>query len=175
MKALIAELERATEGLRELDCAIQEHDYRTGDINPSRYVNGMGPFWKNKYNDNWFEVARYTTSLDAALTLVPDTACNHHLFSFKGHGIEISGFPKTAWAFGFCDTAQLMGERAAKEKIERMIHLPGWGDFSGPPRVKMEKAIAEHFIEFNCQCAATPALAVCPAALRARQAMKENG
>ena len=116
--------------------------------------------------------ARYTTSLDAALTLVPETACNHQLFSFGGHGVEIDGFPKMAWGFGFADTAQLMGERAAKEEIERMICAVGWGDFAGPPRVKMEKAIAEHFIEFNCRCAATPALALCIAALKARQAME---
>ena len=167
MDTLIAELEAATEGSRELDGKIalslgwvKHHAGWAHWTTPEGLENRHVPF--------------FSQSLDAALTLLPDTACNHKLFSFGGHGVEIDGFPKTAWGFGFSDTAQLMGERAAKEEIERMTHMSGWGDFSGPPRIKMEKAIAEHFIEFNCRCAATPALAVCISALRARQAKAED-
>ena len=72
MDALIAELEAATEGSRKLDCDIQEQDFRTGSINRVRYVNGKGPFWLNKFNDNWFEVGHYTTAFEAALTWMPE-------------------------------------------------------------------------------------------------------
>ena len=173
MQTLIAELEVATEGSRELDRRVL--------LASGWRIDADGYWWARNGNLGFHGrkeihlLPQPTTSLDAALTLLPDTACNHHLFSFGGHGVEISGFPETAWGFGFSDTAQLMGERAAKEKIERMSHLLGWGDFSGPPWITMEKAIAEHFIEFNCPCAATPALAVCIAAHKARQAMEEDG
>jgi hypothetical protein len=219
MNTLIAELEAATEGSRELDGRIHEaigwvrldtYDECSQFTPGARWVGGAEYYesmiryyfppdlrqqWEEMYRDEtgedppkWNEEkakdwwmsdphdeqypSDYTNSLDAALTLMPDTAINFHLFSFIGHGV--AEFGKTAWGFGFADTAQLMGARAAKEDIERMKHAVGWGEFVGPPVIKMEKAIAGHFIEFNCQCAATPALALCIAALRAcRQAMEK--
>ena len=67
-----------------------------------------------------------------------------------------------------------MGDRAAHEEIERMNEaMVGFGytdKIAGPPRITLEKAIAEHFIEFNCRRAASPALAVAAAAMKAMEA-----
>lgn len=104
-----------------------------------------------------------TRSLDDALALLPSTACNHQLFSFGG---------EREWGFGFADTAQLMGERAATEEIERMrTPTGGLGHalLAGPARVYLAKAIADHFIEFNCPRAASHALAVCVTALKSKE------
>jgi hypothetical protein len=167
MTDLITELEAATEGSRELDEVVAlAFGWRFCDKTLTH--KGVDRCWFEPDNTPYISVCppTFTTSLDAALTLVPSTATNFHLFSFIGHGVD--EFGKTAWGFGFMDTAQLVGEHAAKKEIERMKRDVGWGDFAGPPLVKMEKAIAEHFIEFNCPCAATRALAVCVAALKAR-------
>jgi hypothetical protein len=108
----------------------------------------------------------YTASVDDALSLLPKTAVNIDLFSY-GSG---------KWGCSFMDTAQLMGKRAAKEQIARLRKGAAFGrTFRGPPRVELEKAIAEHFVEFFCRDAATAALALCAAALRARATHPQKG
>jgi hypothetical protein len=62
MENLIAELERATEGSLELDLAISE---QIGDFQQSKKDYEQDGRWSGK-------LPLYTTSLDAALTLVPD-------------------------------------------------------------------------------------------------------
>jgi len=170
---LIADLEAAPKGSRELSDDIlralgwrdNPRDFKwfdpDGKLHDGRdaYNRRLGPPRPSP-----------TESLDAAMGLLPETACNFHLFNFIGHGVE--GFPETAWACGFSDTAQLMGKRAASEEIERMrCEMPSLfsNDLIGPPILKLEKAIADHFIEFNCPCAAIPALAICIASLYARK------
>ena len=69
MLDLIAKLESAKEGSRELDAAIA---VRVRAVAPDTI------FWKPPFagryskNDELFEVRRYTTSFDSALTLVPE-------------------------------------------------------------------------------------------------------
>lgn len=112
--------------------------------------------WDEKY-DRFCAMLDVGAWLDAAMTLLPKTAINVSLNQF-GRG----------WNARFHDTAKKMGDRAAHEQIERMFPMGGNGyQIAGEPRVVLEKAIAEHWLEFYCPCAATPALAVCAAALRA--------
>ena len=118
MKALIAELERATEGSRELDAEIAMFLYpwlATYRNDPER---GAGHWISDK--DGPVYASNYTTSLDAALTLVPE-----------GSYIRMTiGRDKKAWVWVEC---------AEDEKVAYAI----------------------------------PALALCIAALRTRQAMKD--
>ncbi len=112
---------------------------------------------------------RYTYSVDDALSLLPSTACNHQLVSFCGHGRADMPQGSRCWAFTFSDTKLLMGRRAAKEQVARM--RADWpstlrGTLAGPPRIQMEKAIAEHFVVFSFTHAANPALAVLATALQ---------
>lgn len=67
LAALIERLERATEGSRELDLEIGE---LVGQADHS------GPAWHRPFKD-WAKP--YTTSLDAALTLVPEDCALDHL------------------------------------------------------------------------------------------------
>lgn len=164
---LIRDLEAATEGSRELDGEIalylgwvKHHAGWAHWTTPEGLENQHVPF--------------FSDGLDDALTMVPDTACNHSLFSFIGHGRDDWGRGTTAWGFVFNDEAQLMGKRAAKREIARWRRdMPGFfsNKKSGPPIVEMEKAIAEHYMEFGAT-APTPALAVCIAALKARNAQR---
>lgn len=109
----------------------------------------------------WELLPAYTASADAALSLLPKTAVNIDLFNF-------SAGRNPAWGCSFMDTAQLMGKRAAKEQIARLRKGTAFGrSLRGPPRVALEKAIAEHFVEFFCRGAALPALALSAASLRA--------
>ena len=105
---------------------------------------------------------RFTASIDAALTLVPKAAINIDIHSHTRDG------GKPAWSVAFLDTSQKMGKRAAKEQIARMrkAFRPPDG-MRGQVAIVLEKAIAEHFLEFHAT-ANTPALALCAAALRAR-------
>lgn len=136
MDTLIAELEAATEGSRESDAEIW------WDVKPSQartaYWNGaIGkphplidlPRSGLGYHGVCVSTPHYTTSLDAALTLVPE---------------------ECGW---YVDDA---GEVAV---------------FEG----KRDDNNAGALIIGNCHRAPTPALALCIAALRARQAIKENG
>jgi len=63
---LIAELERATEGSRELDLAICR------GIGAAVIASPRRPVVKFARGDHWRSPPAYTTSLDAALSLVPE-------------------------------------------------------------------------------------------------------
>lgn len=107
----------------------------------------------------------YTVSVNIALRCLPESAVNHDLYSLYGHGK--ARLPQTAWGFRFHDSAQLMGERAAREEIRRTRRASIFGkELRGPAEEYMTKAIAEHFLEFYCHSAATPAMAIMAAALR---------
>jgi hypothetical protein len=110
----------------------------------------------------------YTTLLDEAMSLLPETSVNHSLFSFIGHGVAHIG--KFAWGFRFNDTTKLVGEERAKHQVKEIQLLIPYGDSSEFSSVKtvMVKAIAERYREFSCTHAATPALAICAAAIRSR-------
>jgi len=158
---LLARLEAAAEGSRDLDDAVYNAIGCPGSGDPHHYafLHGECP-------------PRYTTSIDSAMTLVPKRACNISLSSYTGHGRD--DWPRDAWMYNFMDQDQLMGERAAIEEIERWRKDLGNKTFSifeqtfhGPPKITMEKAIAEHFVEF-AGLGPTPALAICLGALKAR-------
>jgi len=140
-------------------------------IGPDRAIDyDIAHFITRTHFENHGKAPAYTASLDAAMTLVPETFANLDIFSFTRNG----GNP--AWGCRFHDTAQLMGKRAAKEEIARLQKTSPIGSMlRGVPSVVLEKAIAEHFIEFMCLGAATPALALCAAALRARASVGTRG
>ena len=70
MNNLIAELERATEGSRELDYAIaKEIGWR---FHGEKDFKEYGVFWRDAITDEWQQLPWWTASLDAALTLVPE-------------------------------------------------------------------------------------------------------
>ena len=70
MNNLIEKLEAATEGSRELDYAIAE---KTGwQFHGEEEFKEYGLNWKNPADGEWEQLTWWTTSLDAALTLVPD-------------------------------------------------------------------------------------------------------
>lgn len=78
MKSLIAKLEAATEGSRELDAEIWRHLGLAPAIGDGvwdwKYM-GNGAWHQSEMESTWGRHAaapHYTTSLDAALTLVPD-------------------------------------------------------------------------------------------------------
>jgi len=187
--ALAARVEAATGPDRELDalvhCAIKgwEAVYEGTDV--LAIVDGkrvmVGWIDPGQHSRNFTALTDslspfYTSSLDAAMTLVPKTACNHALHSFIGHGNKSWG--EFGWFFRFMDRAQLMGRSAAKEQIARLRRdHPIGREICGPARVEMEKAIAEHYREFFCRGAAAPALAVVSACLRAlgEQANRDGG
>jgi len=66
MKKLITRLKLATEGARDLDGRIS----RAIDI--PDLVHDEHGWWIDSESGTWKNVTDYTTSLDAALTLVPD-------------------------------------------------------------------------------------------------------
>jgi len=150
IQSLIERVGKATGPDREIDCEIWNLLY------PEAQVLELP-------RDHYL----WTSSLDAAMTLLPKTATNHHLISFVGHGRKEVATDH-CWAFSFSDTEMLMGKRAATEQIARMeADYPAiFGRSEAKaPMLKMERAIAEHFMVFNATHAATPALAVCEAAL----------
>jgi len=67
LDTLISDLERATEGSRELDYAIaKEIGWRfSGEESFKEY-------WQDATTDEWKQLPWWTTSLDSALTLVPE-------------------------------------------------------------------------------------------------------
>ncbi len=84
MDKLIAELEQATEGSRELDCKIAIHPSvpQVGDVRKGAEVSKLLGCCADasaimrgcSINADWLGVPALTTSLDAALTLVPEGA-----------------------------------------------------------------------------------------------------
>ena len=155
MNDLIAKLEVSDGPDRELDKALG----RAFDA-PTRYQlpGSEEPSYRP-----------YTSSIDAALTLLPSTACNRFLFDFCGHGIDRPEFPENAWGFTFSDTTQTVGEEAAKERVARLTKDWGTGNkLAGPPKRIFEKAIAEHFLVFDGSHTPNGALAICIAAVKAR-------
>ena len=122
---LIAELERATEGSRELDYAIaRETGWRfTGEHEFKEH----GVFWRDATTDEWKQLPWWTTSLDAALTLIPE-----------GWRAWFS------WGCGFGDAG-----------LMRPTDKTAWTRDS------------------EIMSAPTTALALCIAALKARQAMEK--
>ncbi len=126
MNNLIAELERATEGSRELDAKI----FRAMDFCPAHH----NP-WPFTPDSHWGRtIPEFTTSLDAALTL-----------SLEGWGWLVRG-----------------GDGEVFANLTR----------GGTP-VMVEGHQANSDWQDNPTYAPTPALALCIASLRARQAMEE--
>lgn len=163
MNKLIERLERATGPDRELDGDIAIAIGKLGKLATVVTANDESDVFSINY------AAAYTSSIDAALKLLPGSACNHDLYSFGGHGRGDIG--STAWGFNFHDMAQLVGKARAKKRIARMRKDSAlMGKLRGPPVEMMEQAIAEQFMEFTGTHAATPAIALCIAALKARAA-----
>lgn len=161
--------ERATGADRELDAQIAatlricSKEWKWADGYPAWEGRNDGRVYLENGGPS-FSAPAYTASLDAAMSLVPATSCNLLIMQF-GRG----------WRVTFHDTAQKMGARAATEQIERLRQSFGTGyQLAGEPARIMEKAIAEHWLEFHCPCAATPALALCAAALRARASLVQE-
>lgn len=103
-------------------------------------------------------------SVDGALTLLPPTAINMHFIQY-GRG----------WATSFHDTAQKLGPVGAGKYIERMgIALGGADRLHGEVRLKLEKGIAEHWLEFKCQHAETLAQAIVSMAIRCKMGIAIN-
>ena len=106
MKDLIAKLEVATDGSRELDaevaCALDPKRHSPNKIEPGCYSDGKGEIRGAVAPDFFYSKAPlYTTSLDAALTLVPEGcgwivesdggASVHRLEKAAGGGFPIIG------------------------------------------------------------------------------------
>lgn len=126
MTDLIRELEQAAEGSRRLDEIIFVHTECGGDFKSLHFAARAGA-----RRDGWnpHAIPHYTTSIDAALTLVPEGWCGD---------VEVG------------DCGNLEGKRG---------HL--WnGEFAPDAREVRSEA---H----------TPALALCIAALKAREGAKE--
>ncbi len=107
-------------------------------------------------------IAPYTSSVDTAMTLLPATAVNIDMFSHTrdgGNGV---------WSCKFLDKAQKMGERAATEEIARLRRSSKvFEGLRGEALVVMEKAIAEHYLEFYATERTLP-LAIIAAALSSK-------
>jgi hypothetical protein len=171
MDNLIAQFEAATEGTREMDARLQADHYgeefeKLNDTGPD--FNSHDPLsvvWIAKNGRRytcWAHMA-FTRSIDAALTLLPATATNRHLYSFGGHGRDdVKG---DCWGFQCHDRAQLMGVERAERQVKNL--KPSF-EVDGLPMVILRKAIAEHFCEFSSTHAATAALAICITALKVR-------
>lgn len=140
MSDLIARLEAAEEGSRELDAEIELSRRKflgiiVGAGWAANYVLDKGPvlgwIWDGKNLTSQLKAPHYTTSIDAALTLVPEGV--QWCWKVERHHDEFSAV-LTFWAG--------IGEK-----------------HSGP---------------FVAGDAATPALALCAAALKARQESEDG-
>jgi hypothetical protein len=110
--------------------------------------------------------AAYTTSFEAAFSLLPTTVTNFHLFSFGGSGrYESDDLRGGSWGCKVHDRDQLVGSERAKHSVKR-LQIPFALD--GALNVTLERAIAEHFCEFSVTRAATPCLVICIIALKVR-------
>ena len=70
MTDLIKQLEAATEGSRTLDYEIaRELQWRFSE---EEEFKEFGSFWRDAMTDEWKQLPWWTTSIDAALTLVPE-------------------------------------------------------------------------------------------------------
>ena len=168
MTDLIARLQAAGEGSRELDAEIAlAIGWREGHVGQERC-------WYDPNDRMRALPERFTTSLDAALTLLPEGASNHQLVSYIGHGNDKWG--KHAWAFSFSDTTRTKGIRIAKAETERRARAAksiGLGEEASELLRAHEKAVSEQWLEF-CARGATPALAIIGAALRALKAQEDR-
>ena len=124
---LIAKLEAATEGSRELDAAIDVSIRPRVDIEDGESL----------------EFPLYTTSIDAALTLVPKNGRLSTLGQWDDNGSP------SGW---FCCILRWSREIGGWQELEFSIGIPERDATEVPP------------------LAATPALALCIAALKAREA-----
>lgn len=76
MKDLITRLEAATEGSRDLDAAVHFQDFKTAEVH--KVTTLEGDFWEIqedgvRIGKVWnLDLPHYTTSLDAAVSLVPE-------------------------------------------------------------------------------------------------------
>ena len=88
LKPLIAELELAKEGRRELDYAIaKEIGWRFyGEKDFKEY----GLFWRDATTDEWKQLPWWTTSLDAALTLVLEGFAIENFMIWPGHPASLT-------------------------------------------------------------------------------------
>ncbi len=149
-KGLIAELEAAPEGSRELDCkilvALREGFVEQSPFNGRWCVyvfdhHGTKQLWRPARKDPIQRVMEWTTSIDDALSLVP-----------AGWGWSVGD------THGTCESAGI-GRPWAEiwKRGARPVRLPGM----------------HRTTDGRCLInAAVPALALCIASLRARQAME---
>lgn len=99
---LIARLESATEPSREMDCLIAAEFGIMSDFNPANHTKPITYAVSNdgKYVEAWIgprhrwancvcsrDPARFTASIDAALTLAPEGA-NSHGYDLSPSGVE---------------------------------------------------------------------------------------
>lgn len=168
MSEAVASLcENATGPSRILDVAIVRALYpEIGPYNP--HCQGEEPiFWNDPYRKR--PCPELTASVDAALALLPAGACNIDLFSFGGGGRDDLPKGATCWGFKFHDQDQLVGIDRAKAEVKRLKKDSGaLFKVAGAPKMVLERAIAEQFMEFSSSHTANAALAICAAALRAR-------
>jgi hypothetical protein len=156
MNALIAKLEAAVGGSVDLDVEIARAlGWQCWTLIPND-DNWYGLNWGDENNNPKGDAPSWhlTTSIDAALQLLPSTATNKHLFSYGDHGRnDIEG---DCWGFQCHDRAQLMGEEHADRHVKNLkISF-----------VVLRKSI--HYCEFSSRHAATAALAICITALKVR-------
>jgi len=146
MKSLIAELEATTEGSRELDGKVAYVIF-TSILEPddAEIVIWREFAWVDSpAHEKGYCLSNrrfYTTSLDAALTLVPE----EHRCSFDIPGKE--GGRNHATVVKYSQVLEAVNLKAKPEEITEL---------------------------WNHSYAATPALALCIAALRARQVVEED-
>lgn len=120
-------------------------------------------WWRIK---NLVDVGAY---IDAAMLLLPSSAVHIDLFSHTING----GQPY--WSVKFMDTEQTMGPLAATQEIARMRKAIGdQNALRGEIEIKMEKAIASHYLEFHGG-ATTAALALCVAAINSKRGIDAQG
>lgn len=160
LKSLIKRLEKADGPDRELDIAIYRFDRPFSPTKLSAAAQAASDLDRAPH---------FTRSIDAAMTLLPWSATNHDLFSFGGHGRKDIG--ERAWGFRFHDMEQLVGAERAKKQVARLRKDAGLFKLRGAPVKIMELAIAEQFMEFSGTHTPNPAIAICIAAVRARDAI----
>lgn len=119
-------------------------------------IHGVDEPYGNLIHSQFVDMLNAGAYESAALKLLPASAVNLDVFFHGSKVQEVS--------CRFHDTAKLMGARAATEQIARM--QKGMGQqFAEAPRIIMEDAIAQHFMEFH-GTAQTMALAIASAAVK---------
>lgn len=116
-----------------------------------------------RWHDQWFRFSKMLAAEayeSAALMLLPKSAGNLNFFDYGG---------ASKWGCRFNDRAQQMGKRAASEQIARMlVGHPTMNRLRGEPRIELEDAIAEHWLEFHSIGAETAGLAIAVACLHCK-------